>query len=46
MRIYVHDAFYRFPAVQRAEGRLGGRDGEDEGDGGVHEEPGRGDEEE
>ena len=34
----------RFSAVERAEGRVGGRDGEDEVDGGVNEEAGRGDE--
>ena len=35
---------FRFSAVQRAEGRAGGRDGEDEADGGVDEAAGRGDE--
>jgi len=34
----------RFSAIERAEGRVGGRDGEDEVDGGVDEEVGRGDE--
>lgn len=35
---------FRFSAVQRAEGRAGRGDGEDEADGGVDEAVGRGDE--
>jgi len=49
LQIFLQNFFSRlgsqqFSAIERAEGRVGGRDGEDEVDGGVDEEVGRGDE--
>ena len=44
MQKFISFKKIRFSAVQRAEGRAGRGDGEDEADGGVDEAAGRGDE--